>query len=153
MNLKKVEIVKAIKQDAKVLIMDEPSTPLTGAEVESMFKICRLLQSKGVSIIYISHRLEEIFELTGRIVVLRDGNYITTLETAKSNVNELIRHMVGRDLTESFPPRKDCIEKDQVILELRNLNGNGDQNISLKLRKGEIFGLGGLVGAGRTELA
>ena len=148
-----VEIAKAIKQDAKVLIMDEPSAPLTSAEVESMFKICRLLQSKGVSIIYISHRLEEIFELTGRIVVLRDGNYITTLETAKSNVNELIRHMVGRDLTESFPPRKDCIEKDQVILELRNLNGNGDQNISLKLRKGEILGLGGLVGAGRTELA
>lgn len=148
-----VEIAKAIKQDAKVLIMDEPSAPLTSAEVESMFKICRLLQSKGVSIIYISHRLEEIFELTGRIVVLRDGNYITTLETAKSNVNELIRHMVGRDLTESFPPRKDCIEKDQVILELRDLNGNGDQNISLKLRKGEILGLGGLVGAGRTELA
>ena len=147
-----VEIAKAIKQDAKVLIMDEPSAPLTSAEVESMFKVCELLKSKGVSIVYISHRLEEIFRLSDRIVVLRDGEYIKTLATKESNIDELIRLMVGRDLKESYPPRKDCI-KDEVLLELQDVTGNGDENIDLKLRKGEILGLGGLVGAGRTELA
>ena len=91
-----IEIAKAIQQDAKVLIMDEPSAPLTNAEVQSLFNVCELLKSKGVSIIYISHRLEEIFHLTSRIVVLRDGNYIDTLETAESNVDELIKLMVGR---------------------------------------------------------
>jgi ribose transport system ATP-binding protein len=148
-----VEIAKAIKQDAKVLIMDEPSAPLTSAEVESLFKICELLKAKGVSIIYISHRLEEIFRLSDRIVVLRDGQYIKTLTTKESHVDELIHLMVGRDLTESYPERKKCIKEDEVVLELDNLSGNGNHNISLKLRKGEVLGLGGLVGAGRTELA
>jgi ribose transport system ATP-binding protein len=147
-----VEIAKAILKDAKVLIMDEPSAPLTNAEVESMFKVCELLKSKGVSIIYISHRLEEVFRLSDRIVVLRDGEYIDTLITKDSHVDELIRLMVGRDLTETYPPRKECIE-DEVILELDNLTGNGDKDISLKIKKGEVLGLGGLVGAGRTELA
>lgn len=148
-----VEIAKAIKQDAKVLIMDEPSAPLTSAEVESLFKICELLKAKGVSIIYISHRLEEIFHLSDRIVVLRDGQYIKTLTTKESHVDELIHLMVGRDLTESYPERKKCIKEDEVVLELDNLSGNGNHDISLKLRKGEVLGLGGLVGAGRTELA
>lgn len=148
-----VEIAKAIKQDAKVLIMDEPSAPLTSAEVESLFKICELLKAKGVSIIYISHRLEEIFRLSDRIVVLRDGQYIKTLTTKESHVDELIHLMVGRDLTESYPERKKCIKEDEVVLELDNLSGNGNHDISLKLRKGEVLGLGGLVGAGRTELA
>lgn len=147
-----IEIAKAIKQDAQVLIMDEPSAPLTSAEVQSMFKVCELLKSKGVSIIYISHRLEEIFYLSDRIVVLRDGEYIKTLTTKDSHVDELIHLMVGRDLKESYPKRKDCI-KDEIVLDLQNVTGNGDKNISLQLRKGEVLGLGGLVGAGRTELA
>lgn len=146
-----VEIAKAIQQDAKVLIMDEPSAPLTTAEVESMFKVCELLKSKGVSIIYISHRLEEIYRLSDRIVVLRDGEYINTLITKDSHVDELIHLMVGRDLNETYPSRKNCIQ-EEVILELQNVSGNGDENINLKLRKGEVLGLGGLVGAGRTEL-
>lgn len=148
-----VEIAKAIKQKAKVLIMDEPSAPLTSTEVESMFKVCELLKSQGVSIIYISHRLEEIFRLTDRIVVLRDGEHIKTLNTKETNVDELITLMVGRSLNETYPPRKDCIEKKEIVLELQHLTGNGDHDISMELRKGEILGLGGLVGAGRTELA
>lgn len=147
-----VEIAKAIQQNAKILIMDEPSAPLTSSEVESLFKVCELLKSKGVSIIYISHRLEEIMRLSDRIVVLRDGEYIKTLTTKETNIDELIRLMVGRDLKESYPPRKNCI-KDEVILELKNVTGNGDKDINLKIRKGEVLGLGGLVGAGRTELA
>ena len=148
-----VEIAKAIKQNAKVLIMDEPSAPLTSAEVESMFKVCELLRSQGVSIIYISHRLEEIYRLSDRIVVLRDGEYVKTLITKDSHVDELIRLMVGRDLTETYPSRPDCIRYDEVVLELQNVSGNGDHDINLKLHRGEILGLGGLVGAGRTELA
>lgn len=147
-----VEIAKAIRQDAKVLIMDEPSAPLTNSEVQSMFKVCELLRSKGVSIIYISHRLEEIYRLSDRIVVLRDGKYIKTLITEDSHVDELIRLMVGRDLKESYPSRKNCIT-EEIILELQDVTGNGDKDISLQLKKGEVLGLGGLVGAGRTELA
>ncbi len=147
-----IEIAKAILQDAKVLIMDEPSAPLTTAEVESMFKVCELLRQKGVSIIYISHRLEEIYRLSDRIVVLRDGEYIKTLITKDSHVDELIQLMVGRSLSETFPPREEAYKKDEIILELQNVSGNGDKNINLQVRKGEILGLGGLVGAGRTEL-
>ena len=148
-----VEIAKAIEQDAKILIMDEPSAPLTSAEVESMFAVVELLREKGVSIIYISHRLEEIYRLSDRIVVLRDGEYIKTLITKDSVVDELIHLMVGRELTETYPPRKSCVRHDEVILELKNVCGNGDRDINLKIHKGEILGLGGLVGAGRTELA
>jgi ribose transport system ATP-binding protein len=147
-----VEIAKAIQQNAKILIMDEPSAPLTSAEVESMFEVVERLRKDGISIIYISHRLEEIYRLSDRIEVLRDGEYIKTLITKDSEVQELIKLMVGRELTESYPPRKDCI-KDEVLLELKDVTGNGDKNISLKVHRGEIVGLGGLVGAGRTELA
>jgi ribose transport system ATP-binding protein len=147
-----VEIAKAIQQNAKILIMDEPSAPLTSAEVESMFEVVERLRKDGISIIYISHRLEEIYRLSDRIVVLRDGEYIKTLITKDSQVQELIQLMVGRELTETYPPRENCI-KDEVLLELKNVTGNGDENISLKVHRGEILGLGGLVGAGRTELA
>lgn len=148
-----VEIAKAIQQNAKILIMDEPSAPLTSAEVESMFAVVELLREQGVSIIYISHRLEEIYRLSDRIVVLRDGEYIDTLITKNSHVDELIQLMVGRELTETYPPRGDCINPNEVVLEVDKLSGNGDKDISLKIHKGEILGLGGLVGAGRTELA
>ena len=148
-----VEIAKAVQQNAKILIMDEPSAPLTSAEVESMFEVVEKLREQGVSIVYISHRLDEIYRLSDRIVVLRDGEYIKTLITKDSHVQELIQLMVGRELTQSYPPRKDCIDKDTVTLELQDICGNGDKNMNLKLHKGEILGLGGLVGAGRTELA
>ncbi len=148
-----VEIAKAIQQNAKILIMDEPSAPLTSAEVESMFMVVERLRKEGISIIYISHRLEEIYRLSDRILVMRDGEYVKTLITKDSEVQELIKLMVGRELTETYPPRGDCIKKDEVMLELKDVTGNGDKNINLKLHKGEILGLGGLVGAGRTELA
>lgn len=147
-----IEIAKAIEQDAKILIMDEPSAPLTSAEVESMFAVVELLRKRGVSIIYISHRLDEIYRLSDRIVVLRDGEYIKTLITKESQVEELIHLMVGRDLKETYPPRENCIDENEVVLELENVSGNGDHNISFKIHKGEILGLGGLIGAGRTEL-
>jgi ribose transport system ATP-binding protein len=148
-----VEIAKAIQQNAKILIMDEPSAPLTSAEVESMFEVVERLREEGISIIYISHRLEEIYRLSDRIVVLRDGEYVKTLITKESHVEELIHLMVGRELTESYPPRGECINKDEVILTLKDVCGNGDSDINLQIHKGEILGLGGLVGAGRTELA
>lgn len=148
-----IEIAKAIQQNAQVLIMDEPSAPLTTNEVENMFKVVELLREKGVSIIYISHRLEEIFRLSDRIEVIRDGEYVDTLITPKATVDELIKLMVGREMTQQFPPRKPCIDKSKVVLELRNVYGNGDEDMSLKIHAGEVLGLGGLVGAGRTELA
>ena len=148
-----VEIAKAISQNAQVLIMDEPSAPLTNAEVESMFAIVDLLKEKGVTIIYISHRLEEIFRLSDRITVLRDGKYVTTLETAETNKDELVRYMVGRELKEIYPVRKPGCIKEEVVLEAVDVCGNGDKDISLKIHKGEVLGLGGLVGAGRTEFA
>ena len=148
-----IEIAKAIQQNAQVLIMDEPSAPLTSNEVENMFKVVELLRKKGVSIIYISHRLEEIFRLSDRIEVIRDGEYVTTLITPEATVDELIKLMVGREMTQKYPARKSCVNRDKVVLELKNVCGNGDKDISLKLHAGEVLGLGGLVGAGRTELA
>ena len=148
-----IEIAKAIQQNAKVLIMDEPSAPLTSNEVESMFKVVELLREQGVSIIYISHRLEEIFRLSDRIEVIRDGEYVTTLITPEATVDELIRLMVGREMTQKYPARKDCIDRSNVVLELKNVCGNGDRDMSLKVHAGEVLGLGGLVGAGRPELA
>ena len=148
-----IEIAKAVQQNAQVLIMDEPSAPLTTNEVESMFKVVELLREKGVSIIYISHRLEEIFRLSDRIEVIRDGEYVGTLITPEATVDELIRMMVGREMTQQYPPREPCIDKDNVMLELQHVYGNGDEDMNLKIHAGEVLGLGGLVGAGRTELA
>ena len=146
-----IEIAKAIQQNAKVLIMDEPSAPLTSNEVENMFKVVELLREQGVSIIYISHRLEEIFRLSDRIEVIRDGEYVTTLITPEATVDELIRLMVGREMTQKYPARKDCIDRSNVVLELKNVCGNGDRDMSLKLHAGEVLGLGGLVGAGQNR--
>lgn len=148
-----IEIAKAIQQNAQVLIMDEPSAPLTSAEVESMFAVVELLRKKGVSIIYISHRLEEIFRLSDRIEVIRDGEYVDTLITKKATVDELIKLMVGREMTQKYPPRESHIDYNDVVLEMKHVYGNGNKDISLKLYRGEILGLGGLVGAGRTEVA
>lgn len=146
-----VEIAKAISKDAKILIMDEPSAPLTITEVEAMYEIVDRLKAEGVTIIYISHRMEEIFRLSDRVTVIRDGKYITTLNTCDTNKNELIKLMVGRELNETYPTRGKIAT--ETIMQLKNVTGNGVKNISFDIRKGEILGLGGLVGAGRTELA
>jgi ribose transport system ATP-binding protein len=145
-----VEIAKAVSRNARILILDEPTAPLSVAEVEILFRIVRKLRDDGVAIIFISHRLDEVFELTDRVSILRDGEYITTLNTKETNRAELIRLMVGREMTAAFPPRNATI--GDVALELRNLTGNGVKNISFKARRGEVLGVSGLVGAGRTEI-
>ena len=145
-----VEIAKAVSKNARVLILDEPTAPLSVAEVEILMRIVRKLRADGVAIIYISHRLDEIFSLSDKVSVLRDGEYITTLETDKTNRAELIKYMVGREMTQTFPKRESKI--GDVALEVRNLTGNGVKNISFKAHKGEILGISGLVGAGRTEI-
>ncbi len=146
-----VEIAKAISKDAKILIMDEPSAPLTITEVEAMYEIVDRLKAEGVTILYISHRMEEIFRLSDRVSVIRDGKYITTLNTADTNKQELIKLMVGRELNETYPAREAA--PGETIMQLKNVSGNGVKDISFDVRRGEILGLGGLVGAGRTELA
>jgi len=146
-----VEIAKAVVKNCKVLIMDEPSASIPMAEVENMFKIVRRLKSQGVSIIYISHRLEELFALCDRVTVFRDGRYVTTRNVSDITKSDLIKYMIGRELTEKFPSRN--VEIGENVLEVKDLTGNGDFHINMNLRKGEILGLAGLVGAGRTELA
>ncbi|HHW47566.1 MAG TPA: sugar ABC transporter ATP-binding protein [Clostridiaceae bacterium] len=146
-----VEIAKAVAKNAKILIMDEPSAPLTTNEVEAMFNIVDSLKKEGVTVIYISHRLEEIYRVADRVSVLRDGKYITTKNVSETTKAQLISYMVGRTLKETYPER--TAKTDEIILSVRNLSGNGVKNISFDLKKGEILGFGGLVGAGRTELA
>ena len=145
-----VEICKAIvKADVKVLIMDEPSAPLSTAEIEQMFSVVRRFNEKGVTIIYISHRMDEIFEISDRVSVMRDGEYVGTVNTAETNRQELIKMMVGRELKEEFPKRTK--ELGEEILRVEHLSGNGVEDISFTLRRGEILGFAGLLGCGRTE--
>lgn len=157
-----VEIAKAIAEDASVLIMDEPSAPLTNQEVETMFKMVRALKKKGVTILYISHRLDEIFSLCDRVTVLRDGKLIKTMNVSDTDREQLISLMVGRALKETFPERSqiteeqassDRLAENETVLALEALTGNSLSNISFCVKRSEILGLGGLVGAGRTELA
>ncbi|MCD8198059.1 MAG: sugar ABC transporter ATP-binding protein [Lachnospiraceae bacterium] len=147
-----IEISRAVAKEAKILILDEPTASLSNNEVEILFRFIRKAKAKNITIIYISHRLEEIFEISDRITVLRDGKKIATLNTCDTNRDELIRLMVGRELGEIYPERS-LTHQSEVVLEALHLTGNGDQDISLKLHKGEVLGLGGLVGAGRTEFA
>ncbi|WP_025692373.1 sugar ABC transporter ATP-binding protein [Paenibacillus zanthoxyli] len=145
-----VEIAKAISKDVKLLVMDEPSAPLTLSEVGAMFDIVRALKAKGVTIVYISHRMEELFEIADRITVMRDGQYIGTMNTGETNRGELISLMVGRELTETYPARH--VEPVETILEVSQLSGYGFSDISFSVKRGEILGFSGLIGAGRTEL-
>ena len=146
-----VEIAKAVSKDVKILIMDEPSAPLSVSEVEHMFEVVNQLKQNGVTVIYISHRLEEVFRISDRVSVLRDGEYVATKLTKDTDRKELISLMVGRELKETYPPR--AYPPGEIALEVKNLTGNGDHDISFSVRKGEILGVSGLVGAGRTELA
>lgn len=148
-----VELAKALVRDARILILDEPTAPLTAVEINAMFRVIRQLKSEGVSIIYISHRLDEIFELADRVSVLRDGKLIKTCNINETSRDLLIKDMVGRSLEEKYPERmKHTCFQDDILLEAKNLSGNGITDVSFCLRRGEILGLGGLIGAGRTEL-
>src|SRR6266699_3277736 len=148
-----IEIAKAIGAQAKILIMDEPTASLAEREVENLFEVIKVLRDSGAGIIYISHRLEEISSIADRITVLRDGETVGTRRKEEVNRSGLINMIVGRDLAAVFPKRQ--VRQGEVVLELRGLgNSNrGLHEISLSVRHGEILGLAGLVGAGRTELA
>lgn len=146
-----VEIAKAVSKDAKIIIMDEPSAPLSVAEVKKLFEIIKKLQKKGVTIIYISHRLDEIMEISNRVSIMRDGHYIETRPTSEVSTKELVQLMVGRELSETYPVKKDVI--GEPVLEVRGLSGDRNESTSFILHRGEILGVAGLVGAGRTELA
>lgn len=150
-NQQLVEISKALMSDAKVIIMDEPTSALTDKEATVLFDIIRQLKANNVSVIYISHRMEEVFELTDRITVMRDGRYIDTLNTRETNQREIIHMMIGRELTERFPSRKTNIQ--EVKMEVQNLSdGYLLEDISFEVRAGEILGFSGLMGSGRSEL-
>ena len=148
-----VEIAKAIGADARVLILDEPTASLTGREVDRLFEVIRSLRTKGVGIIYISHRLEEISTVADRVTVLRDGNSIATLEMKDVTRGELIRLMVGREIAAVYPKR--AVNLGSVALETRALSSReaGIHEISISVRRGEVLGIAGLVGSGRTQLA
>ncbi len=151
-----VEIAKALSLDARILILDEPSAALTDSEVQKLFKTVLKMKEMGTTVIYISHRLDEIFQIADRVTVLRDGCKIQTLDVKDTNKDMLISLMVGREMTEVYPTRRllpDQEREPEVVLEVDHLTGNGLKDISFQVKKGEILGLGGLVGAGRTELA
>lgn len=148
------EIAKAISQHAEIIVFDEPTAALTESEIEELFKIIRDLQAKGIGIIYISHRMDEIKVITDRVTVMRDGEYVGTLITNDSTKEDIISMMVGRTIYED-PKEKSNVAKDApVVLKVENLNaGRSVKNVSFELRKGEILGFSGLMGSGRTETA
>lgn len=153
-QLQSVEIAKAVSYDARIIIMDEPTSSLTNAETRHLFKIIRRLKSEGRSIIYISHKLEEIFEIADEITVMRDGTYVGQYPIEKITIDELIKLMVGRSMDERFPPNEHVIQSD-ILLKVKNFTSaipNSFKDVSFDLHKGEILGIGGLVGAQRTEL-
>lgn len=145
-----VEICKALSREAKILVLDEPTAVLTFAEIKKLFELVRNLKKHQVSVIYISHRLEEIFELCDRVTVMKDGEYVDTLNTSDIDKTALINKMIGRELSDLFPKRES--EIGEVVLKAKNINsGNMVKNVSFEVRKGEVFGFAGLVGSGRTE--
>lgn len=147
-----VEIAKAISIGAQVLILDEPTAVLSEREVTSLYKIVQNLKARGVSVLFISHRLEEVYQWTDRVIVLRDGQKVTEMPIAEVTIPKLIRHMVGREVSTLYP--KQPAKLGETVLEVRNLTRKGYfTDISFALRQGEILGFAGLVGAGRTELA
>ena len=146
-----IEIAKAISLDASVLIMDEPTAALSGVEVDRLFAVARSLRDEGRAILFISHRFDEVFDLCDTVTVMRDGSYVDTMPIAETTVDELVRQMVGRDVTELFP--KVEAEIGDQLLEVSHLSSTGNfHDISFTVRAGEIVALAGLVGAGRSEV-
>ncbi|MER0440053.1 sugar ABC transporter ATP-binding protein [Emticicia sp. W12TSBA100-4] len=156
-EMQMIEIAKAISNNAKVIIMDEPTSALTDNEVTMLFKIIKDLKAKGVAIIYISHKMDEIYEITDRITVLRDGKYIATKNTNELDKNALIALMVGRELNDlraAFRFLENNSIKGESILSVQNLNKKGKfKDINFEVHAGEVLGIAGLMGAGRTEIA
>ena len=146
-----IEICKALMVDAKVIIMDEPTAALTQSETLVLFDVIRSLKKQGISIVYISHRMEEIFELCDRISVLRDGTYIGTKNIPETNMNEIVKMMIGREIGERYPVRN-CKIGD-TVLKVKDLTSSGVfHSVSFEVKAGEVLGVSGLMGAGRTEI-
>lgn len=149
-NRQLVAIAKAISMNVKFLIMDEPTAPLGEHEVQVLLRIVKELKKKGVTIVYVSHRLDEVFEISDRVSVFRNGQWIKTMNTCDTDKNELIKLMVGRDIGSTYPERNSKI--GDVVLEAKNIVAEGVKNVSFSVRAGEVLGIGGLVGSGRSEL-
>ena len=148
-----VEIAKALSFDSRVLIMDEPTSALNDAEISELFRIIRELKARGVGVVYISHKMDELKQISDRVTVLRDGEYVATVQTQTTSVEAIISMMVGRTLTDASPSERPETGGD-IALEVKNLNcGPLVRDVSFALRKGEILGFAGLMGAGRTEVA
>jgi len=147
-----IEVIKVVaEKDLKVLILDEPTAALIEEEIEKLFDTIRKLKSKGISVIYISHRLDEVFLISDRITVLRDGKNVGTLITKEATKKELVKLMIGRELSDMYPKKK--IEKKEVILQVKNLSsGRNFKDINFSLRQGEILGMYGLLGSGKSEI-
>ncbi len=149
-----VEIAKAVSFNSRILILDEPTAALTDREIDQLFKVMRELKDKGVGLIYISHRMDEIKQITDRVTVLRDGEYAGTLRTDESSDDQIVKMMVGRTIFEEPKTKSTCPDDAPVVLEVEHLNaGRMVRDVSFKLRKGEILCFAGLMGAGRTETA
>ncbi len=146
-----IEIAKALMVDAKVIIMDEPTAALTQSETTVLFQVINSLKQKGVSIVYISHRMEEIFELCDRITILRDGSYIGTKKISETDMNDVVKMMIGREIGERYPLRN--AKTGGVAFEVKGLSCPGVfENVSFQVHAGEVLGVSGLMGAGRTEI-
>ncbi|MBY0099642.1 sugar ABC transporter ATP-binding protein [Mesobacillus maritimus] len=145
-----IEIAKALMTKAKVIIMDEPTAALTEREIQKLFEVIASLKKEGVSIVYISHRMEEIFAICDRITVMRDGKTVDTKPIPETNFEEVVKKMVGRELTDRFPKRNSQI--GETVLEVKNLTGKAFRDVSFSISSGEIVGVSGLMGAGRTEI-
>lgn len=152
-KMQMVEIAKALSNESKLIIMDEPSATLTSKELERLFEIIEDLRKSGISIVYISHRLDEIFRACSNATILRDGHVIDTLPLSSTTKVEIIEKMVGRKIQNEFPPREDTIDKNSCLLQVEGLRNIKVENAEIKVKKGEVLGIFGIVGAGRTELA
>ena len=151
-QMQMVEILRSLVVDTDILVLDEPTSSLTSAEVDKLFTIIRGLRDAGKGIVYISHRLEEFDHIVDKVTVLRDGQYVNTKLWKETSINEMIASMVGREMTEQFPERH--AEIGEVVLEAKNIvRGKVLKNCSMYVRRGEVLGMAGLMGAGRTELA
>ena len=152
-QMQSVEIAKAVSNDCKVLILDEPTSSLTAHEVEALFRIIEDLKAKGVSIVYISHKMDEILRISDEVTIMRDGKYIGTWDAKDLTTDKIITQMVGRELTNLYPERENV--PGEVVLDVKDftsIHPRSFRNVNFQLRKGEILGVGGLVGAQRTEL-
>ncbi len=152
-EMQMMAITKALFHNSIVISLDEPTASLTTRETETLFKVIEKLKSQGITVIYVSHRLEEVFRICDRATILRDGHYITTLDIADTTKEELIKNMVGREVSSVASRLKPSCVKDEVVLKVENFNSHGKfKDINFELHKGEILGFSGLVGSGRTEV-